>query len=272
MALPWVISPLVDALIERGEVEEAAALGDADRPRERLARGLRLHVPARQPRAAAAGAGPRDRGAAPRARVRRAASARGASATPASSPGARRSPPRSHATGRTEEALDACDEQADLARAVRRRARARAWRCSRSAGSPATPTTLRAAVDVLARLAGAARVRPRAGRARRPRFAARRRSSSPSAAARPRSPRTPATARRRRRAAPPRRAHRRRGADRRPGARRPARRGRARQPRDRRAAVRDREDRRGPPRRGLPQARDRLAQPARARARRSRGE
>ena len=50
---------------------------------------------------------------------------------------------------------------------------------------------------------------------------------------------------------------------RRPGARRAAGGRRPRQPRDRRGAVGDREDRRGPPRRGLPQARHRLSQPAR---------
>ena len=129
--------------------------------------------------------------------------------------------------------------------------------------------TLRAAVDVLRRLPGAARATPaRSPRAGRPRAAARgagarralRRDRAGRAAPATRSSRP---ARRPRRAA----AHRRRRADRRPGARRAARRRRARQPRDRRAAVRDREDGRGPPRRRLPQARDRLAQPARRGAR-----
>ena len=69
-ALPFVVAPLIDALVERGELEEAGALARAHRARGRLAGGVRLHVPDRQPRAAAARAGPRPRRAAPRARVR----------------------------------------------------------------------------------------------------------------------------------------------------------------------------------------------------------
>ena len=172
-----------------------AALGDAHRPGARLAGGLRLHVPARQPGAAAARAGPRARGARTSRASARAASARGASATPAScawgstlaAAAARHRPHRGGARR-----LRPADRPRRARFGVAREHGHGAARARRA--SPATPDTLRA------RGRRAARPRPPGSSyaraladARRPRVAARRRSSSPSAAARPRSPPAPAT-------------------------------------------------------------------------------
>ena len=171
IALPWVISPLVDALLERGEVSEAqnwvTLTGlERDWPEifgftfllDSLAR-LRL-AQRRAPEALNL--------ARECARRQRAWGFRNPGFVAWGSTLAI----AAHATGRTEEALDAVDEQADwaerfgvarehglalLARAHHRRRRDRAARGRRAR-----------------RLGGAARLRARAGRARRPRVAARR--------------------------------------------------------------------------------------------------
>ena len=124
MALPWVISPLVDALIERDEVDEAqhwVTLTDleADWPEvfgfrfllDRLAR-LRLA----QGRVAEALGLARE--------CRRRQRAWGIS-NPGFLAWGSTLAAALHATGRTEEALDVCDQQIDLAARVRGRARAR---------------------------------------------------------------------------------------------------------------------------------------------------
>ena len=53
---PWMVAPLVDALVERGELDEAQRVLPA---RARLARDARVLLPARQPGPPAAGPGPR---------------------------------------------------------------------------------------------------------------------------------------------------------------------------------------------------------------------
>ena len=203
-ALPFVIAPLIDALVERGELEEAArwpALTglEAGWPEEfgftflldslarlRLAQG---RVPG---------------GAAPRARVRPPPARVGDPQSRLRRVAARRSPPRSprpaarprrstratsRSTSRARFGVAREEGMALTALGRDHRRRGAAARRGRGAGA----------------LAGAARARPRAARARRARAAARRRSSSPSAAARPRSP--PARATHSSRPAPGRAAH-----------------------------------------------------------------
>ena len=250
MALPWVIAPLVDALDRARRARGGAALGGADRARDRLAGGVRLHVPARQPRAAAARAGPRAGGAA-LARECAPAPARVGHPQPrVHAPGARRSPPRSPppAAPRRRSTPATSSSTARAAFGVARehghgaaRARPHHRRAGDAARGGRRPR----------RLTGPARARPRARRAR----AAASRSApgarhSPSAAARPRSPPRPAT-----RSSPtgakPRRAALTGAAALTAAQQRVARlaAGGLDQPRDRRDAVPDREDRRGPPRR-----------------------
>ena len=256
-ALPSVVSPLVDALIERGQLEEAArwpALTglEADLPEEfgftfmldslarlRLAQG-RSRMRCARPRG--------DR------RQRAWGFAIPASSRPVHARAAL------HASGRTSEALDACDEQVDRARAfgvareegMALRAHRRDHRRRDSGPGGRRARTLR----------GAARVRPRADRPRRPRAAAPGARHRRAPRGDERSPRAPARTRQDRRQAAPRGATGVARAHRRAAARRPAGRRRPRQPRDRRGPVPHREDRRRPPRRRLPQARDRLARPA----------
>jgi DNA-binding CsgD family transcriptional regulator len=148
MAMPWVIAPLVDVLLERGEVEEAqhwvALTGlESDWPEvfgfsfllDSLAR-LRLA----QGRVTEALVLARDCGRRQRAWGIRNPGFLAWGSTLAAA---------LHATGRTEEALDACDEQADLARrfGVAREHGMALLALGRITGEP---DTLRAAVDVLA--------------------------------------------------------------------------------------------------------------------------
>ena len=250
IALPWVISPLVDALIERGELEEARALGrrsPGSRPTGRRMFGFTFLLDSLARLRLAQGRAPE--ALQPRARVR---------APPARvglpQPGLRRlrldarrraAPPPAARRRRS----TPCDEQIDL-RARFGVARehghgaARARRRSR-----ATPRPLRAA-EVLAGSEARARARPRAGRARRPRAAAR--GARARRALRRDRARRPAPATRWSRPARSRAARALTGAAALTAAQERVARlaaGRPRQPRDRRAAVRDREDRRGPPRR-----------------------
>ncbi len=136
-ALPWVIAPLVDALVERGELDEAqhwvALTGlEAGWPElfgftfllDSLAR-LRL-AQGRVQDALAAGARVRP----PPARV-------GHPQPRASSPGARRSPRRSPRPAGWPR-RSTCATSRSIGRAPSASPAKRAWRCSRSAASPAT--------------------------------------------------------------------------------------------------------------------------------------
>ena len=192
MALPWVIAPLVDALIERGELDEAAALGDGDRPRPRTGRRCSA---SRSCSTASRGCGWR-RAAWPRRSGSRASARRRQRAWGIRNPGflpwGSTLAAALHATGRTTEALDVCDQQIDLARAfgVAREhgmGAARARHDHRRCGHAARRRRR------AARLARPARARPRADGAAAAARRCARRSSSPSAAARPRSPPAPAT-------------------------------------------------------------------------------
>ena len=226
MALPWVVAPLVDALIERGELDEAehwVTVTDlaANWPEvfgftfllDSLAR-LRLA----QGRVAEALGLARECG-----RRQRAWGIRNPGFLPWGSTLAA----ALHATGRTTEALDVCDQQIDLARAF---GVAREHGMGLLALGTITGDERHAARRGRrpARLPRPARARPRAHGARRPRAAARgaraRRALRRDRARRPR-PRRP---RRHRRAAAPRAADR---PHRGPGARRAAGGRRPRQPR-----------------------------------------
>ena len=260
MALPWVIAPLVDALIERGELDEAehwvtvTDLTRADWPEvfgftfllDSLAR-LRLA----QGRVAEALGLARECG-----RRQRAWGIRNPGFLPWGSTLAA----ALHATGRTTEALDVCDQQIDLARAFgvarehgmgaararhdhrRREHAARSRRVLRD--SPARLEHARALTALGGReaLREALELAERCGATA---LAARARDDLVATGARPRRARlTDLTA------------------DRRSASRgwRPTASATAQIAE---APVGDREDRRGPPRRGLPQARHRLSQPAR---------
>ena len=97
-----------------------------------------------------------------------------------------------HATGRTTEALDVCDQQIDLARAFGV-AREHGMGLLALGTITGDAGTLRAAVDVLRDSPARLELARALTALRRPRSRCARRSSSPSAAARPRSPPAPAT-------------------------------------------------------------------------------
>ena len=132
-------------------------------PGARLAGDLRLHVPARQPRPAAARPAPRARGAQPRPRVR---------APPARvghpQPGLRRlglDARRRRARDRPHRRRRSTPRRAGRpGGALRRRARARAWRCSRSARITGDAATAARAAEVLAGSEARLELRARAGR------------------------------------------------------------------------------------------------------------
>ena len=265
-ALPSVVSPLVDALLERGQLDEAGHWPALTGPRGRPARGVRVHVHARHARAAAARAGaglgraaPRPRGRAPPARVglpqprlhRLRVDARAGAARRAGAPRRRSTPATSRSTVPARSA----------------RCASRAWRCARSARSRATePRSSRPPTSSnrsQARLEHARALVALGGREplKQALEIAERLGATALADAGPR------RARQDRRQTAPQRAHRHRRAHRRPAPRRPARRRRPHQPRDRRDAVPDREDRRRAPRRRVPQARHQLTGATRRRDR-----